>query len=109
MNKAWLIFLNALPILFMIALIPLVANDYMLALLDIIIIVIALGIKREKHDIAIFVFGFFIMILFEFLFVSTGVEVFYRQTLLGLTPLWLPLLWGYGFIGIKRSVEIVGQ
>jgi hypothetical protein len=24
-------------------------------------------------------------------------------------PLWLPLLWGYGFIGIKRGVEIIDK
>jgi hypothetical protein len=107
MHKIWLIFLNAVPILLMIGLIPLVANDYLLALLDVIIIIGALAIKQEKYELLIFAFGFLVMILFEYLFVSTGVEVFGRHTLFGLMPIWLPLLWGYGFIGIKRGIEII--
>jgi len=108
MKKAWKIFLNALPILFMIGLIPLVVNDYYLTALDAVIILIALIFKREKGDLILFIFGFFIMIVFETFFVSTGVEIFNRHTLLGIMPLWLPFLWGYGFIGIKRGVEIIG-
>jgi len=55
----------------------------------------------------IFLFGFITMIVFEYLFVSTGVESFVRNSLLGIMPLWLPFLWGYGFVAIKRSVEIL--
>jgi hypothetical protein len=24
-------------------------------------------------------------------------------------PLWLPFLWGYGFVAIKRSIEILSR
>lgn len=109
MKKIYLIFLNAIPILVMIGLIPLVQNDYVLAILDIIVIIIALFIKLERNEITILIAGFFIMIISEYLFVSTGVETFVRHSLFGIMPLWLPILWAYGFIAIKRGVEILGD
>lgn len=93
----------------MIGLIPLVQNDYLLAVLDLLVIAIALFIKQERHEISIFVLGFFIMIIFEFFFVSTGVETFVRHSLFGIMPLWLPVLWAYGFVAIKRGAEIIAD
>ena len=99
------IFFNALPVLVMIALIPVISNDYNLSLVYTLIIVISFYIKKEKNDLIVFVFGFFIMTIFENLFVSTGVETFQRNSLLGVMPLWLPLLWAYGFVAIKRAIK----
>jgi len=107
MKKIWLIFLNALPVIIMIALIPVVANDYVLAAIYAIIIVLAFIAKRERQDGIIFIFGFFAMIASECIFISTGVETFNRNSLLGLMPIWLPLLWAYGFVAIKRGIEIL--
>lgn len=109
MQKTISIFLNAIPVLIMIGLIPFVANDYILALIYIAIIVVALAVKKEKNDLLIFIFGFFIMILSEYLFISTGVETFKRNSLFGIMPIWLPFLWGYGFVAIKRAVEILSR
>jgi hypothetical protein len=91
----------------MIGLIPFVSNDYILTLLYIGIIVVALALKRVQNDLLILVFGFVIMIGSEYLFIRTGVETFTRTTLFGLMPLWLPFLWAYSFVVIKRSVEIL--
>ena len=109
MKKFRRILFNALPILLMIGLIPLVQNDYMLAALDLVIAAASLIVKRERGEIGIFIFGFCVMIACEYLFVNTGVETFTRNTLFGLMPLWLPILWGYGFIAIKRGSEILVQ
>jgi len=109
MNKVSKIILNVIPILMMIGLIPLVRNDFVLTGMYAAIIVVALLIKRERNDLLILVFGFFIMIASEYLFISTGVETFQRNSLLGLMPLWLPFLWAYGFIAIKRSVLILNS
>ena len=103
------IFLNIIPILVMIGLIPLVQNDYLLTLLYIIIIIFCLVIKKERNDIALLFFGFCAMIFFEYIFINTGVETFVRNSLFGLMPIWLPFLWGYGFVAIKRGVEIIDQ
>lgn len=109
MKKTTTIFINAIPILCMIGLIPLVVNDYILAFVYAIIIIIALAIKKEKSDLIILSFGLFAMIISEYFFVGTGVEVFKRNSLLGIMPIWLPILWGYGFVAIKRAVEILND
>jgi len=107
MQKIYSIILNALPIILMVGLIPFIKDDYLLSLVYAILIVVLFFIKYEKNDLYIFVFGFLIMILSEYLFISTGVEVFLRNSLFGVMPLWLPFLWGYGFVAIKRSVKIL--
>ena len=91
----------------MIGLIPLIINDYSLAVIYIAIIAVSLIIKNTKNDLLVFTFGLFIMIVSEYLFVSTGVETFQRNSLFGLMPLWLPFLWGYGFVAIKGSIEVL--
>jgi hypothetical protein len=109
MKKIFSIFVNTLPVLLMILLIPFVKNDYLLAVIYFVLTVVAFVIKRNKNDFLFYVFGFFIMILSEYLFTSTGVETFNRNTLFGLMPIWLPLLWAYGFVVIKRSAEILNS
>lgn len=47
------------------------------------------------------------MLIFESIFILTGVEVFQRNSLFGIMPLWLPFLWAYGFIAIKRTIRIL--
>ena len=107
MNKATQLFLNAVPVLLMIGLIPLVKNDFLLTAAYVLIIGSALAVKREPKDITILIFGFFVLTASEYLFVSTGGETFNRNSLLGVMPLWLPFLWAYGFVAIKRGVKIL--
>lgn len=106
-NKATYIILNAVPILVMMGLIPIIKNDYILTFSYIVIILISFTFKKENNEIFIFLFGFFIMILSEAVFISTGAEVFQRNSLFGLMPLWLPFLWGYCFVAMKRGIKIL--
>ncbi len=103
------VFFNAFPALLMLSLIPLIKDDYDLSLVYIVIISLSFYIKREKYDFFVFVFGFVVMTIFERLFVYTGVETFQRNSLLGVMPLWLPLLWAYGFVAIKRSINAIDR
>lgn len=98
---------ETLPIVLMIGLIPFVLNDYILTALYVSIIIVALLIKREKHDLLILSVGFFIMILSETFFITTGVETFLRHSLFGIMPLWLPFLWAYAFIVMRRALAIL--
>lgn len=91
----------------MIGLIPLIRNDYYLTLAYAALITVLLVVRRYKNDVLVFVIGFISMTIFEALFISTGVEIFLRDTLFGIMPLWLPFLWGYGFVVIKRSVQVL--
>lgn len=108
MKKGLKIFLNLVPVLIMVILIYLVKNDYLLTLFYIMILFVSLKfIKYTKTDIIVLWFGFAGMTVFEYIFVSTGVETFTRKSLFGIMPLWLPFLWSYGFLVIKRSVQIL--
>jgi|SRR3989338_4779465 len=101
-NKIKKIFFEGIPILIMIALIPIIKNDYLLTLFYIIIILIDFKVKYTKSEWAVFVGGFILMIIFEWIFISTGVETFIRNSLFNTMPLWLPFLWGHGFVAISR-------
>ncbi len=109
MKKIKEITLNILPILVMVGLIPLIHNDYWLSFVYIVIIVTSLLVKRSKNDLLFFVFGAFAMMVSESVFVRTGAEDFQRNSLFGLMPVWLPILWGYGFVVIKRSIEVLSR
>ena len=93
----------------MVGLIPVIEDDYLLAILFIIVIALAFKIKKEPKELTILVTGFLFMIFFEAIFISTGVEVFYRNSLLGIMPIWLPILWAYGFVAISRAVKILNR
>ncbi|MEK7179785.1 MAG: DUF2878 family protein [Patescibacteria group bacterium] len=109
MLKIWKIIPNAVPIVVMIGLIPLVANDYALALIYILIAVVTFTLKRERHDFLAYAFGLVVITISEYFFVQTGVETFTRQSLWGVMPIWLPFLWAYSFAVIKRSLRIIDQ
>lgn len=107
MQKISKILLEALPIILMVGLIPVIPNDYYLTVVYLVIIFVALKIRTSKNDILFLCFGFLIMIVSEYFFISTGVETFNRTSLFGIMPLWLPVLWAYGFVAIKRALEIL--
>lgn len=109
MKKIKAVALHATPVLLMISLIPIVRNDYVLAAIYAIVILSSFAVTHDKNDLRIFVIGFFAMTASEYLFVSTGVETFTRNSLFGLMPLWLPLLWGYGFVVIKRGIAAINE
>jgi hypothetical protein len=109
MKKILRIFLNTIPVLLMVGLIPFIWNDYVLTGVYAAIIAAAFLVKRMEYDATVFIFGFFAMMASEYLFINTGVETFTRNSLMGLMPLWLPLLWGYGFVAIKRAIEVLNK
>ena len=94
----------------MIGLVVLVQNDYILAVLCLIVSIASFKIiKGTKNEITIFLIGFFMMIAAEYIFISTGVETFVRRSLFGVMPIWLPVLWGYGFIATGRAIKIIEE
>lgn len=107
MNKLLKILIEAVPVLAMMALIPVIKNDYYLSLVFILIIAISFYIKYERNEYKIFIFGLIALTISEYLFILTGVETFNRNSLFGIMPLWLPILWAYAFIVIKRSILVI--
>ena len=108
-DKVLQTFLNTVPIIIMISLIPVFKNDYILTGIYALIIAVSFAIKYDQKDYLFFIFGFIIMIISEYFFISTGVETFIRNSLFGLMPLWLPVLWAYAFVVIKRAIIILGK
>ncbi|MEI6627729.1 MAG: hypothetical protein WCL61_03975 [bacterium] len=106
-SKTSAIILNILPIVFMIAGIPVIKNDYILTAFYLLVIIAAFVIRKERKDYLFFIFGVIIMSLSELFFINTGVETFLRRSFLGAIPIWLPVLWGYCFVGMKRVIVII--
>lgn len=106
-EKVLRVFYEAVPVIIMIGLIPFIANDYWLALVYIGICAVAFFIRYEKRDSLFFVFGLIIMVVAESWFLMAGVETFKRISLFGIMPIWLPILWAYGFVAIKRAINII--
>ncbi len=103
------ILLNAVPVILMIILIPFIINDYLLTGIYVLIIAAAFLIKYEQKDFLFLFSGFFIMLASEYFFISTGVETFVRNSLFGIMPLWLPFLWAYAFVVMKRIIVILNE
>lgn len=94
--------LYVVGILVMLSLIPPVQNDYLLTAVYGVFIALALISKKERADLLFLILGFFGVILGEYFFVRTGVETFNRNSLFGIMPLWLPFLWSFIFLAMKR-------
>ena len=90
--------------LVMVALIPLIRNDFLLAGIFILFIATTLLIRQDRKDLVFLGVGIVVPTIGEILFVATGVESFSRDVLVLGIPLWLPLLWGYIFIMMRRGV-----
>ncbi len=108
-KKARAILVYATPVAMMIALIPFVSNDYVLTFVYVLFVVALLSTKKERHDLLALVVGFIAMTVSEYVFVKTGVETFLRNTFLGVMPLWLPVLWAYAFVSIKRVLRALDR
>ncbi len=108
-TKTKIIIVELLPIIGMILLIPFIKNDYALLVVYLIIIAIMFYIKYIKLDWLFFGFALITMTASEALFISIGVEVFERNSLFGLMPIWLPVLWAYVFVVIRRLVKVLEE
>ena len=91
----------------MLVLIPIVKNDYLLTLIYAIVIILSFVLGYERRDILFLRVGLIVMFLGEFFFLKTNVETFNRTSLIGIMPLWLPVIWAYIFVAIKRIIKIL--
>lgn len=99
----------ALTLVVMIAAIPYVTNDYLLVFLYILTPALLFKLAPERHDVIAYLTGLIGITIAELFFINTGVETFNRTTLLGVMPLWLPFLWAYAFMVIKRVLKLLSS
>lgn len=95
-----------LSLIAMILLVALVESDYVLTLIYLAFIATTFFLKKERMDLFFAIFGFVGILCGEYFFLATGVEKFNRVSLFGIMPLWLPFLWSFGFIAMKRLFNI---
>lgn len=105
MRTLYDLLLTCTPLLLMLGFIPLVENDYYLAGIYLAFGLVYFYNHNTKETIIVYTTGLIAMTIFESIFLKTGVEVFIRNSFLGIMPLWLPLLWAYGFLVIKDSLK----
>ena len=97
----------ALTIVVMILAIPYVTNDYLLLFVYIFTPFLLFRFAPERYDIEAYLFGFVGITIAELLFIHSGVETFNRASLFGVMPIWLPFLWAYAFVVIKRTLKLL--
>ena len=68
MRKLGYIALNFVPIVVMIALIPIIKNDHLLAVVYLIIVAVSLFIKRDEKDFLVFFLGLVMLTISETIF-----------------------------------------
>ena len=103
MNKFSKVFIETLPILFGILLSYLFWQNNVL--LFIIYLVLTLGLiyfHKDKTEFAIFTYGILIGAIVEVIGTQiSGYQSFAKPDFGGI-PMWLPIVWGYGFVAMKR-------
>lgn len=108
-EKFKVIFIYCIPIVLLIGIIPFVQNDYLLTVIYLVSALILLSIKSEKNDVLAFFFGLIGLTISEIFMVGTRVEIFVRNSFFGIMPLWLPFLWAYAFVIIKRCLRVLDR
>ena len=96
------IIVQFIPLLIAFALEPLVQNEIAYAVVLLVMLLAAFKIEYHKHEWSLFALGVIIGLVLE---VGMGqvyrLQYWEQDSLFGV-PYWLPILWGIGFVYIRR-------
>lgn len=107
MKKTLEIIKEFIPILIGFIAIWIIRQEIIISIILILILLLTFKIKYNKNEIYLFIFGIITGFVIE-----VGSDLIYKLqywengSLFGI-PIWLPLLWGYGFIFIRRIGNII--
>lgn len=103
MNKLLKVLIETLPIIFGILLSYLFwRNNFLLFVIYIFLILLLIYIHKDKSELVIFIYGVVIGTIIEVIGTQiSGYQSFAKPDFGGI-PVWLPVVWGYGFIAMKR-------
>ena len=101
------IWFQLIPLFLVLVIFFFTQNEWLVTLGIVVLITISFLIKYYKNEWRVLLFG----IILGFLFEIAGDLVYQAQywenaSLFGI-PVWLPLMWGYGFIFIRRIGNIL--
>lgn len=103
MIKFLKVFVETLPILFGILLSFLFwQNNVLLFILYIVLTAMLIYIHKDKSEFIIFAYGVVIGAIVEIIGTRVSGYQSFANPDFGVIPMWLPIVWGYGFIAMKR-------
>lgn len=110
MDKLLKVSLETLPIILGIFLSYLLWQNTVLLFLVYLTLTLGLTyLHKDKQEFIIFAYGIFIGTLVEVAGTQvSGYQSFTKPDFLGI-PIWLPVVWGYGFIAMKRIGIILSK
>lgn len=85
----------------------LIKQEHLISLALILFLLISLKLSKEKSEWRIFVLGSAIGFLMELMGIYFYKLQYWNEASLFGMPLWLPILWGIGFIYIRRIGNLV--
>jgi hypothetical protein len=106
MKKIKEIILELLPVIILIILLIFIRSEIGIVILVILGIIGTFLIKYQKNELYLFLFGAVIGIIFE-LIGNILLGQSWPEASFFSIPIWLPLSWGYGFIIIRRTGNII--
>ena len=106
MGKYNLIFLEILPILIAVLLVSIFNKELELFVIGIILVGYTFFKNYESKEIYLFVLGMFVGLILE-LVGNFYLGQKWAEATFFTIPIWLPILWGYGFLIIRRVGNIL--
>ena len=100
-------FNGIVALVIMIGLIPTMTDDLWLTGTYVLIAALSIWFDYQRGDVSIFIIGGAALLVSEYFFISSGVEVFVRHSLFGVMLVWLPVLWGFAFVVIRRCLTVI--
>lgn len=103
MTKFYRVFVETLPILLGILLSYLFwERTAVLAIIYVALAITLISFHKDKKEFIIFAYGIIIGLLVEVIGTQiSSYQSFAKPDFFGI-PLWLPIVWGYGFVAMKR-------
>jgi 4-hydroxybenzoate polyprenyltransferase len=96
-----------LPLFAALAIFLLTTNEFIVTGVIALMIVATFLIHREQGEWKVVVLGIILGIVFELAGDAVYQAQYWESATLLSIPLWLPLMWGYGFIFIRRIGNIL--
>lgn len=101
------IIVEILPLFFALGVLLLIGNELLMTAVIIAIVLISFKIQYKKNEWKLFFIGLILGLSFELFGDAIYKLQTWQQTSLFGLPLWLPVLWGYGFVIIRRIGNII--
>ena len=98
--------LHSIILLLIFAIIFIIRNEIFIAIILLVFLIITFKIKYFKGEWALFILGVILGSIIELGGGPYKLQYWEQGSLLGI-PIWLPIIWGIGFIYIRRIGNLI--